>query len=195
MNRYSLSALVFAATISCNARGATGDLIIFDDADRNGFDHASALCTSGGGMFGETTVVHSGTAAVALSRHTDNNGAGWLAPVSYSATSDYDGVTFWVNSGNSESAHTSLAILDAGSNPHFMHLEDMYGAPLPAATWIHFQVPFSSPLFAAAVSTSPDTVKTICVITHSSTGSFSDFLYLDEVSLTGADIFKDGFGN
>ena len=194
MNRYSLLALLFAATIAGSVRGATGGLVVFDDADRNGFNHANASCTTNGDFFGETVVVHSGTAAVALSKQNDNNGAGWLAPVSYSATSDYDGVTFWVNSGNSQSMLTSLAIFDASDNPHFLHLEEMYGAPLPAATWIHFQVAFSSPLFASALSSSPDTVKAICVITHSPTG-FSEFLYLDEVSLTGADIFKDGFGN
>jgi len=193
MNRYSLS-ILFAATIACNASGATGDLVVFDDADQNGFNHAGASCSTGGDVYGETAVVHSGTAAVALSKQQDNNGAGWLAPATYSASSDYDGVTFWVNSGNNPSAHTSLAIFDASFNPHFMHLEDAYGAPLPAATWIHFQVPFSSPLFATALSSSPDSVTAICVITHSASGSFSDFMYLDDVSLTGVDIFKDGFG-
>ena len=195
MNRYSLLALLYSATIVGNACGATGDLVVFDDADQNSFSHDGASCTTGGDVFGETSVVHGGTAAVGLSKQYDNNGAGWLAPVSYSATSDYDGVSFWVNSGNSQSTLTSLAIFDASYDPHFLHLEEMYGGPLPAATWIHFQVSFSSPLFASALSSSPDTVQAICVITHSATGSYPNFLYLDEVSLTGADIFKDDFGN
>ena len=194
MNRCSLSALLFAATIVGNAYAATGNLVVFDDADQNGFNHAAANCSTNS-FFGETTTVYSGTAAVAISKMQDNNGAGWAAPVAYSASSDYDGVTFWVNSGNSPSTLTSLAVYDASFNPHFMHLEDQYGGPLPAATWIQFHVPFSSPLFAAALSTSPDTVQTICVITHSPSGSGSDYLYLDQVSLSGADIFKNGFDN
>jgi len=195
MSKYTLPVLLFAAIVACNARGATGSLVVFDDADQNGFDHNAASCTTGGDFFGETTTFYSGTAAVAVSTQMDNNGAGWAAPVNYSATSDYDGVAFWVNAGNNSRAHTSLAIFDMSDNPHFMHLEDMYGGALPAATWIHFVVPFGSPLFEMALSTPPDTVQSICVITHSATGSFSDFFYLDEVTLDGADIFKSGFEN
>jgi len=194
-SRYSLSAVSFAAIVACNAHGATGNLVVFDDADQNSFDHNAALCTTGGDFFGETTVVHSGTAAVAVSTQNDNNGGGWAATVSYSATSDYDAVTLWVNAGNNSRAHTSPAIFDMSGNPHFMHLEDMYGGPLPAATWIQFVVPFGSDLFQQALSTPPDTVQSICVITHSATGSFTDFFYLDDVSLRGADIFKSAFEN
>lgn len=193
-SKYPLLVLsISAAIVACNAHGATGNLPVFDDTDRNGFDLASAICSNGALL--EAAVVHGGNAAIGISRQNDNNGGGWLAPRVYSASSDYDGVTFWVNSGNAPSAHTSLAVYDMNSDPHFMHLEDMYGAPLPANTWIQFQVPFSSPLFAAALSSPPETVQTFCVITHSATGGPGDFIYLDDVWLNGADIFKDGFGN
>ncbi len=182
---------MFSAIAAINAYGATGNLIVFDDADKNGFNHSSAIC-SGGSFFGETTVVHSGTAAVAITKLPDNNGAGWLAPTTYSTSSDYDGVMFWVNAGSSSTTLTSLAIYDVNNNPHFLHLEDLYGAPLPVNTWIQFQVPFASPFFAVASSSSPATVQTICLINHSTGAAY---LYLDDIALTGADIFKDGFGN
>jgi hypothetical protein len=70
----------------------------------------------------------------------------------------------------------------------------MYGAPLPANTWIEFTVPFSSPYFATASSTSPATVQAVCIINHSDGGPTS-YLYIDDVALTGADIFKNGFEN
>ena len=154
MNRLSGLALLFFATASCNVYCATGSLIVYDDADRNGFNHSAASCSTGT-FFGETSVVHSGTAANAITKQPDNNGAGWVAPTIYSTTSDYDGVTFWVNAGSTQTTLTSLAIFDASSNPHFLHLEDVYGAPLPVNTWIQFQIPFSSPYFATALSSPP----------------------------------------
>ena len=194
MNKYSVLTLLFATSVASNCYGATGNLVVFDDADENGFNHSGASC-SNGSFFGETIGVHSGSAGVAISKQTDNNGAGWLAPTIYSASSDYDGVTFWVNSGSDQSTLTSLAIFDMDSNPHFLHLENLYGASLPANTWIQFQVPFASPFFEAVGSTSPATVQTICVITHSASGAPNDFLFLDDVTLNGADIFKNGFDN
>ena len=189
MNRICVLALV-AAVAHSTAYGATGSFVIYDDADENGFSHDGASCGNYY-IFGETTVVHGGSAAIAISK-LDNNGAGWLAPTSYSAASDYDGIDFWINAGNAQTTLTSLAVTDATFNPHFLHLEDMYGAPLPVNTWVHFQVPFSSSFFAAALSTPPDSVSMVCVISHDTNGQ-NQFLYLDDVTLRGADIFKDGF--
>ncbi len=193
MNKRSVPALLIAATVASNAFCATGNLVIFDDTDENGFDHPGAICT-GQIIFGETAVVHSGSAAVGVSKNIDNNGMGWVAPTAYSASSDYDGISFWVNAGSNQTTLTSLAVFDALNDPHFLHLEDMYGAPLPVNTWIQFQIPFSSPFFAANSSTPPATVQTICLINHSGGGP-SEFFYLDDVALTGADIFKNGFDN
>ena len=192
MIRHFVRAALFLAVVASSAHAASGNLTVFDDTDENGFNNAAANCSTGS-IFGETQVVHSGTAAIAISKQQDNDGAGWTAPAIYSTSSDYDGVTFWVNSGNSQSSITSLAVFDASNTGHFLHLEDVYGAALPANTWIQFQIPFASPYFQVALSTPPDSVQAICVITHSPTGSAGDFLYLDDFSLRGADIFKNGF--
>jgi hypothetical protein len=192
MDRRFVPALLIAATVASNAFCATGNLVIYDDTNENGFDLFGATCT--GTIFaGEAAVVHSGSAAIAVVKN-DNNGAGWVARATYSASSDYDGVSFWINAGNSQTTLTSLAVFDALNDPHFLHLEDMYGAPLPMNTWIPFQIPFSSPFFAVASSTPPATVQTICLINHSAGGQ-NAYFYLDDIALTGADIFKSGFEN
>jgi hypothetical protein len=194
MIRRYMPALLIATTFVSNAFCATGNLTIFDDSDENGFDHPGAICTNGNVIFGETQTVHSGTAAIAIGK-TNNNGAGWVAPVTYSTTADYDGISFWVNAGTDPTTTTSLAVFDQADDEHFLHLEDVYGAPLPANTWIPFQIPFSSPFFEVASSTPPQTLATVCIIFHFGTSGANPFLYLDDVVLTGADIFKDGFGN
>jgi len=196
MNRRFVPALLIAATIAVPAFCATGNLVIYDDADKNSFDHNAAACGGNDGVFfGETQVVHSGSAAIAVSKFYDNNGAGWAAPAAYSASADYDGISFWVNAGSDPTTVTSLGIYDAEFSPHFLHLEDVYGAGLPANTWIQFQIPFSSPFFAANASSPPETVQVICLINHNSGGTPTTFLYFDDIALTGADIFKDGFEN
>ena len=72
-----------------------------------------------------------GSAVVRGDQLVCNNGAGWASPSTYSASSDYDGVSFWVNSGSSQSTLTSLAVFDKDSNSHFLHLEDLYGLHFP----------------------------------------------------------------
>lgn len=194
MGKRSLPILLAAATVSLNAFGATGNLLVYDDTDENGFNHEAAACGDGMAFFGETQVFHSGTAAIAIPK-ADNDGAGWAVPSTpYSTQSDYDGVSFWINAGNDPTSTTSLAVFDSSNTPQFLHLEDVYGGPLPAATWLHFTIPFSSPYFDIGGSTPPDSVASFCIINHSGGGN-TQFLYLDDVSLTGADIFKNGFEN
>ena len=191
MSRCWSSVAWIAAIFAGNAFGATGNLLVFDDVDENGFSHAAASCA--GNAFYVNGIAYSGTTSLAVTKQNDNNGAGWAGPVTYSTQTDYDGVTFWINSGNNPSPHTSLAVSDSNGDLHFAHLEDIYGGALPAATWIHFNVGFSSDYFVQAGSTPPGSLQFFCVITHSAASN--DFLYLDEVRLTGADIFKNGFGD
>ena len=191
MEKSSLAFLLMVA-LQSGANGATGNLVVYDDADGAGFSHDGADCTNMA-FFNETTVVHGGSAGIAIPK-VDTAGAGWLAETSYSASSDYAGISFWINAGDSATEVTSLGVYDASFAGHFLHLEDVLGAALPANTWIHFQIPFSSPFFAFNSYTPPETVKEICIISHNAEG-MTKFFYLDEVTLTGADIFKNGFEN
>ena len=193
MDKRWMLGLFIAATFVSDALGVTGNVVVYDDMDENGFDHAAASCGFDSVFYGETVVVHSGSAAIAAPK-TDNNGPGWAAPSSFSTTADYDGVSFWINAGNMQTTLTSLAVSDAQSNMHFLHLEDMYGGPLPVNTWVRFQIPFSSPFFAVASSSPPDTVQAFCLLNHTSGGS-TEYFYVDDVALSGADIFKNGFDN
>ncbi len=190
MDKRCVLGLLIFATFASEALGVTGNVIVYDDSDENGFNHEQAIC-GGTILFGETFLVHSGNAAIAVPK-TDNNGPGWAGPSSFSTATDYDGVSFWVNAGSMQTTETSLAVYDAQSNTHFLHLEDMYGGPLPVNTWVQFKIPFSSPFFAVASSTPPDTVQAFCLLNHSSGGQTAYF-YVDDVALTGADIFKNGF--
>ena len=181
-------AVVAGFWLTSTLHAATGTLTVFDDADRSGFNHNAAAC---GGMYGfETTVVHGGSTAISILK-TDSAGVGWAAPTTYSTSSDYDSVSLWVNAGDTTTNVTSLAVTDAAFNQHFLHLEDIYGSALPANTWLHFQIPFSSPFFAFNSSSPPDSLTSFCIINHTNAGS--GFLYLDDVLLIGADIFKNGF--
>jgi hypothetical protein len=156
MNKRVSFALLLIAALQSSAQGATGNLTVYADADAIGFDHNSAGCGSSSfASWAETTVVHSGSAAVAVSK-LDNNGVGWQSLATYSASSDYDGISFWINAGDIQTELTSLAIFDGSFTPHFLHLEDVYGASLPVNTWISFHIPFSSPFFVTALSTPPE---------------------------------------
>jgi len=190
MDKRSLAALLVAATMSGSAYGITGNTIVYDDADENSFNHNNAACGSNFIYF-EGDFVHNGTQAIAVSR-LDNNGVGWAGPITYSTTTDYDGVVFWINAGDSPTTVTSLGVQDHAGTSHFLHLEDIYGGPLPANMWIRFAIPFSSPYFEVNASTPPADFDQFCIINHSS-GSQTTFIYVDDVMLTGADIFKNGF--
>ncbi len=99
---------------------------------------------------------------------------------------------FWFNSGQIATTTTSFGVSDGMGNQHFLHLEDIYGGPIPAATWIRFEIPFSSPYFEVNHYTPPTDFGFFCVINHTSS-LMQNFMYVDDVTLTGADIFKNGF--
>jgi hypothetical protein len=192
MDKRLLAALVVAASVWNPAYALTGNTIVYDDADENSFNHNNAACGTSM-VFFQGSVVHQGTKAIAVSR-LDNNGIGWGGAATYSTTSDYDGLVFWINAGDTPTTVTSLGVYDSALAAHFLHLEDIYGGPLPANTWLRFDIPFSSPYFALRGYVPPPDFYQFCLINHSA-GSQSTFIYVDDVTLTGADIFKDGFQN
>jgi hypothetical protein len=194
MHKRLLAALLVAATMAGSAHAVTGNVIVYDDADENGFNRFNAACGSSSYVFSESNPVHTGNAALAISK-LDNNAVGWAGTAAtYSAISDYDGVIFWFNAGQTATTLTSFGVYDSALQGHFLHLEDIYGGPLPAGTWVRFEIPFSSPYFAQNDYTPPTDFYQFCVINHSSGGQ-SSYIYVDDVTLTGADIFKSGFDN
>jgi hypothetical protein len=190
MNRQSLLLLLVVATMASVANAASGNLVVFDDADQNGFSHLNSAYGAGNVTFNATSVVHGGTIAVA-GNNDPTSVASWLAPATYSTLSDYDGVSFWVNGGNDGSEDITVVLYNVDGLVGSVSMADLYGAPIPINTWIHLQADFASALFNPGGG-NPTTFTDIAFRCHSSGGP-SSFFFLDDIALTGADIFKNGF--
>jgi hypothetical protein len=180
------------STFASSAHAATENLVVFDEALQNGSD-----CSVTGGQagfpvrIGYVSVVHTGTYSIAVQ---DYQGVefGWCPSVTYSITSDYDGISFWVN-GGANGAENVFLILGAdggGGNPvASATLSELYGSPIPINTWVHIQASFSKLPFVHPSGT--PIFNSIYFSVYSDTSSA--FFILDDISLTGADIFKNGF--
>ena len=190
MNARTLLPLLFATamTTAFNVHGATGNQIVFDDADENGFSHAFSIYSSGFVFYNVPNPVHAGTVSVGI-RDELSSAASWLAPATYSTVSDYDGVSFWVNGGNNGGQNATVVLYNQMDLVGTTSLASLYGAPIPANTWIHLQLSFFSPLFNPA----GDNATTFTDLTFRSHGANTELFFLDDIALTGADIFKSGF--
>lgn len=186
--RLGRSALFLAMMVAtATAWGASGNLIVFDDADENGFDHNASVWATG--MSLETGDVHSGTVAVYVV-FQDFNAASWQAPSTYSTTSDYDGISFWVDYPSGETQDLAFLLYNgAGDIVGRIDLAAAYGT-LPTNTWVNVRVPFNS-LTVPVGTSDPDHFDNIVIRTYHGAGT--THFFVDDVALTGADIFKDGF--
>jgi hypothetical protein len=190
MNKHMMLQLLFVTAMATafNVRGATGNLIVFDDADENGFSHANSIYGAGTVFYNATTTVHGGTVSVAI-LDQQSSAASWLAPIPYSTFSDYDGVSFWVNGGSNGGEDVTVVLYNQLDLVGTTSLASLYGAPIPASTWIHLQLSFFSPLFNPA----GDNATTFTDITFRSHSGSSTIFFLDDIALTGVDIFKSDF--
>jgi len=176
---------------SSTAWGASDPLVVFDDADENGFDHNSSAYS--GGMSLEQVVVHSGTTAAGV-LVGDFNGASWQAPATYSTLTDYDTLSFWLHDGiPGGSGPQDLAFLLYNSDDVIVGRIDLvvaYGAPLPQATWFNLRIPLNG-LPNPSGAPDPTRFNNITIRTYSN--NQSQRFFVDDVVLIGADIFKSGF--
>jgi hypothetical protein len=188
MNKCPALLVLFATATAFNVYGASGNLVVFDDADANGFDHNTSIYSAGTVFYNATTTAHGGTISV---RITDDQSAAasWAAPATYSTLSDYDGLSFWVNGGDNGGENVTAVLYNQNTLIGTTSLADMYGAPIPINTWVHLQLSFFSPLFNPQ-GDNPTTFTDITFRSHDLNG---DIFYLDDIALTGADIFKSGF--
>lgn len=182
------SALFLAMTVAnATAWGASGNLIVFDDADENGFDHNASLWA--GGMSLENVDVHSGSEA-AMVRIQDFNGASWQAPDTYSTISDYDGISFWIKDPSGDAQDLAFLLYNSADEiVGKITLADAYGA-LPAGVWVNVHIRFSDLANTSEIS---DTTHFDNVVIRTYHGAGNTFFFVDDVALTGADIFKNGF--
>ena len=61
MDKRCVLGLLIFATFASEALGVTGNVVVYDDMDENGFNHAAASCGFDFVFYGETVVVHNGT--------------------------------------------------------------------------------------------------------------------------------------
>jgi hypothetical protein len=163
-------------------------LIVFDDMDENGFSHTGSIYSTGAVFYNATTTAHDGTISVGVNDDQSAT-ASWLAPATYSTLSDYDGVSFWVNGGSNGGENVTVVLYNQDGLVGTTSLASLYGAPIPINTWIHLQLSFFSPLFNP-IGTNPTTFTDITFRSHDSGGQL---FFLDDIALTGADIFENGF--
>jgi len=116
------------------------DFVIYDDATQNGFDqNCSYLGVPADFDFANAAPLHSGNLSI---RFTPDqyDAVSWCTPAPYSATADYSGISFWVNvGGSSQGANIVLALDNGGAQVAFQSLQTLYGAALPANTWVQIQ--------------------------------------------------------
>lgn len=136
--RVLLPWLVLAAG---TARAATGSLTVFDDADRNGFDRLG--CPFGSYAHAEQSTVHSGTTAIGVGTFSSPSSACWQTPATFSRLNDYDSISFWVNAGPSATQDLAFLLYNGYDIIGEIDLVTVYGAPLPASTWIPLRISLS----------------------------------------------------
>jgi len=185
------TALLIAATMASSAHGATEDLLVYNELEQNGFSHLSSQYSAGQVNYASLVLPHTGLYSVRADNHPASVAvASWAAPAAYSTLSDYDGISFWIF-GPDGSEAIDLVLYSGDDLVGYASVADMYGAPIPAATWIHLQLSFSSNLFNPS-GLNATTFTDIAFRFHSAgDGSF----LLDDIVLTGADIFKNDFEN
>jgi hypothetical protein len=164
-----------------------GDLVIYDDSSENGFDDG---CTFGAAPdFAETAFVHSGTFGISFS--TANFGAvSWCTPTTLSTT-DYSGITLWVNGGASSGQDMQLVVGLAGNIVASASLDTLLGHAIAANTWVQVAASFDN-----APTAFDGNFDQISI--QSNSMASQPTVYFDDVSLigrvSGTDwIFKSGF--
>lgn len=186
--RFMLATVAFVAAGSSFAT----DLVIYDDASENGFDQNCSFNAIVD--FAETAVVHSGSDAISL-QPASFGAVSWCAPGALSTT-DYRGITFWVNGGASGGQDLQLVFGLTGNIVASASLATLLGAPIPANTWVAVLASFDAGAFQFA-----GTFDQISIQDNSGDvpPTTQPIVYVDDVSLSGRtvtgpdEIFQNGF--
>ncbi len=155
------------------------NLVVYDDQSENGFNDG---CSFGGVPadidVANTVTVHTGTHSI---RFTPDhfNAVSWCTPITYSAATDYTGLDFWVNGGTTGNQNVDVVLGLVGAPVKFASLTALNGGnPIPAATWVHIQAPFTSG--ALAYNGQFDQI-----LLQDESGAVQANMYFDDVSLVG----------
>ena len=188
MSRVFVALLVaWAALIATTARA---DLIIYADASQNGFNQGCSFGSNAGDFdFANASPVHSGSASIRFT--PDNyNAVSWCTPATYSTTTDYAGITFWVYLNSSAQGANIDLVLGYQSNlVGSASLQALYGSAIPAGTWVEIQSTF-------ATSPLNYTGNFNQISLHDESGTTQANVYFDDVAFqppVNDEIFKSGF--
>ncbi|MDR3388549.1 MAG: hypothetical protein P4L92_15995 [Rudaea sp.] len=186
--RFGLLPLILA---SIWVHAWAGDLVIYDDASENGFNQGCSFDATPN--FAETAVVHSGTFGISFAP-AQFGAVSWCAPMSLSTT-DYSGITFWVNGGASGGQDLQLVIGLAGAPVASASLASLLGQAIPANSWVPLTASFDN-----APTQYSGNFDQISIQDNSgnAAGSPQPTVYFDDASLIGRvsasdEIFKNGF--
>jgi hypothetical protein len=164
----------FALIIALSAPiAAAANLVIYDEQSENGFNDG---CSFGGIPsdfdFANATTVHSAPNSIRFTPD-DFNAVSWCAPATYSATTDYGGIDFWVNGGTTGGQNVDLVLgLGANAAVVFASLTSLNGNnPIPAGAWVNIHASFAADL--------------------AYNGQFDRISFQDESGIVQADIYFD----
>jgi len=168
------------------------DVIVYDDQSENSFNDG---CSFGGGAgdfnFANPAPVHTGNASIRFTPDTFN-AVSWCTPVpSYSATTDFSGISFWVNlSSAGEGANVDLVLALGGNPVGAASLDTLHGSAIVPGTWVQVQATFATNL---GYGGNFDQISL-----QDESGGVQANVYFDDVTLLGAnnqpdEIFKGDF--
>lgn len=190
MNLRSCLVTAACALLGAGASVSAANLIVYDDATRNGFDqNCSFNGVAADFDFANTSPVHAGSDSV---RFTPEgfNAVSWCTPGVLS-TATYAGLTLWVNGGTSGGQDLELAIALSGAQVAHASLANLYGQVLPANTWVRIDASFDAAPMQYAGS-----IDQFWIL--SNTSAAQPNVYLDDVAFVGRTavtdrVFADGF--
>lgn len=167
------------------------DLVVYDDASQNGFNPNCSF--NAAPDFAETSVVHGGNFAISYDA-AQYGAVSWCAPNSLS-TSNYSGITFWVNGGVSGGQDLQLVFGFMGVPVAQTSLANLLGQAIAANTWVQATASFDSAPMQYSGSFNQISIQDE---SGNAAGNPQPTVYFDDVSLIGRvsaedEIFKNGF--
>ena len=176
-------ALLLSACITATA----ADIVVYDDASHAGYDQDCSFNGVAADFdFANADPVHSGSASIRFTPEAFD-AVSWCTPLT--STVDVAGISFWVNGGASGGQDLELAFALLGGAQAQASLATLYGAPLPADTWVQINASFD-----AAPMQYAGNFDQFWIL--SNTGTVQPDVYIDDVSLLGRTpnaIFANGF--
>jgi hypothetical protein len=186
-----LRGVAFVALFSlllASARAA-GDVVIYDDASKNGFDQNCSFFVTPN--FANTSPVHSGAHSISFAP-SQYGAVSWCTPAVESTTT-YSGLSFWVNGGATGNQNLEVVFGSQGAVMAQASIDALLGHPIAANAWA--QVTASLDAAALLYSGNFDQIS-IQDNSGNLVGSPQPTVYFDDVVLLGRvsdQIFKNGF--